>query len=174
MEHLRFPMGHFVPNLNPTIEERTTSKNQIPDIVNTLRVMLKDLTSEQLEVPYRPDGWTIQQIIHHLADNDMNAYLRFKRALTEDEPLSDSYREDLWGELNDYKDVPIKTSILLLEMLHSRFLILLNGLKPGDFNRKLKTQVLGKISLDTALQRFVWHNQHHISQIKSLIERKGW
>ncbi|UNK16953.1 putative metal-dependent hydrolase [Paenibacillus sp. N3/727] len=170
MERIRFPLGHFEPILNPTSEERKNFINQIPDITITLRNLLKNLEFDQVRIPYRPDGWTIQQIVHHLADNDMNAYLRFKRALTEDEPLSDSYREDLWAELNDYREVPIETSISLLEILHSRFLILLNGLNPEDYNRKFRTQVLGKITLDTALQRFVWHNQHHMSQIKAFID----
>lgn len=109
-----------------------------------------------------------------MADNDMNAYIRFKRALTEDEPMGGSYREDIWAELSDYKDVHIENSLFLMETLHIRFLILLDGLKPDDFRRKLNTQVLGKISLDIALQRFVWHNQHHISQIQSLIRSMGW
>jgi hypothetical protein len=174
VEKLRFPIGHFEPIPNPSFEERNNFIKQIPNISMTLRSLLKDLKPDQLQIPYRPYGWTIQQIVHHLADNDMNAYLRFKRGLTEVDPLSDSYREDLWAELSDYKDVPIESSILLLEILHSRFLILLNGLNPDDFNRGLRTQLLGKITIDIALQRFVWHNQHHISQIKSLLDSKGW
>lgn len=170
----RFPMGHFEPILNPSLEVRTFYIHQIPDITKNLRVLLKSLHIDQLQAPYRHDGWTIQQIVHHLADNDMNAYLRFKSALTEVEPLADSYREDLWANLSDYRDVHIEASLSLLEALHSRFIILLHGLSPDDFNRKLRTQVLGSITLDTALQRFVWHNRHHISQIESLILRKGW
>lgn len=160
MDKIRYPIGPFEPIINPSIEDRLYFIDQIPEIAISLRKILKGLKPEQLQVPYRLDGWTIQQIVHHLADNDMNAYLRFKRALTEDEPMSSSYREDLWAELSDYKDVPIDR----------RFLILLKGLKPNDFNRKLRTQALGMITIDTALQRFVWHNRHHISQIGSLIK----
>jgi hypothetical protein len=174
VDKLRYPIGHFVPVPNPSAEERNICIKQIPDISKSLRDILKHLNLDQLETPYRPSGWTIQQVVHHLADNDMNAYLRLKRALTEDEPLADSYREDLWAELNDYKDVPIETSISLLEALHSRLVILLNSLSPVDFNRTLKTQLLGVITVDIALQRFVWHNRHHISQISSLKERNGW
>ncbi|MFD0677786.1 MULTISPECIES: YfiT family bacillithiol transferase [unclassified Paenibacillus] len=174
MDKLRFPMGQFAPLLNPNLEERRNFIDQIPTIAITLRSLVMGLQPDQLQIPYRPEGWTIQQIVHHIADNDMNAYLRFKRALTEDEPMSQTYREDLWAELSDYKDTPVETSILLLELLHSRFLILINSLRPEDFNRRLKTQVLGKITIDTALQRLVWHNQHHISQIKTLIDHKGW
>lgn len=174
MDPIRFPLGLFEPVPNLSFEERRSFINQIPEITRTLRALLEHLNEDQLQIPYRPEGWTIKQIVHHLADNDMNAYLRFKRALTEDEPLSDSYREDLWAKLVDYKDVPIETSLILLEALHNRFFTLLNGLNPDDFNRKLRTRLLGTITLDTALQRFVWHNRHHISQIHSLIERKGW
>ncbi|QJD88058.1 putative metal-dependent hydrolase [Cohnella herbarum] len=174
LDQTRFPIGKFEPIPLPSSEERQSFINQIPDITITLRHTLTNLTLDQLQTPYRHEGWTIQQVVHHLADNDMNAYLRFKRALTEDEPLVHSYREDLWAELNDYKDVPIETSILLLESLHSRFLSVLNGMNSDDYHRKLRTQLLGNITLDIALQRFVWHNRHHIAQITSLIRRNGW
>jgi hypothetical protein len=174
VDKIRFPIGQFEPIIKLSFEERVNFINQIPEITKTLRNIMIDLVPDQLNIPYRQDGWTIQQIIHHLADNDMNAYLRFKRALTEDEPMSSSYREDLWAELSDYRDVPIENSLLLLETLHSRFLILLKVLKPDDFKRKLKTQVLGIITIDIALQRFIWHNRHHISQIESLIKSKRW
>ncbi|MBH5317647.1 putative metal-dependent hydrolase [Paenibacillus sp. GSMTC-2017] len=174
IDHLRFPIGYFEPSHIITNEDRINLINGINEITETLRNLTGNLTVEQLNTPYRLDGWTIQQIIHHLADNDMNAYLRFKRALTEDEPMASSYHEELWAELHDYRDVPIETSLLLLESLHTRFTILLAGLDPENFKRNFNTQVLGKISLDIALQRFIWHNNHHISQIRSLIERMGW
>ncbi len=170
----RFPIGQFELITNISFEDRVNYINQIPEIIETLRNIVKNLKPDQLDIPYCQDGWTIKQIVHHLADNDMNAYLRFKRALTEDKPMSSSYREDLWAELSDYRDVPFETSLLLIEALHSRFLILLNSLKPDDFRRELRTQVLGSITLDTALQRFIWHNRHHISQIESSINTKGW
>jgi len=164
---IRFPIGKFESIMNPTSEDRAHLINQIPEIARSLRTIVKDLQPEQLNIPYRQGGWTIKQIIQHLADNDMNAYLRFKRALTEEEPTASSYREDLWAELCDYEEVPVENSLILLETLHSRFLTLLKGLKPEDFSRTLRTQVLGAISLDGALQRFIWHNRHHISQIES-------
>ncbi|GGH27059.1 YfiT family bacillithiol transferase [Paenibacillus segetis] len=170
MDPIRFPIGRFEPVNNA---DTAHFMNQIPGIIITLRYILKDIPTQQLHIPYRPDGWTIQQIVHHLADNDMNAYIRFKRALTEDEPMASSYREDLWAELNDYKDIPIENSLLLLELLHKRLHVLLNGLSPEDFQRKLKTQVLGTITLDIALQRFIWHNKHHISKIETYIISRG-
>lgn len=174
VDNKRFPIGQFIPNHNLSDEERIDLINQIPGITRTLRNIIKNLNSDQLNTPYRINGWTIKQIVHHLADNDMNAYLRFKRALTEEEPVASTYREDLWAELNDYIIMPIENSIRLQELLHERFLMLLNYLSPEDFYRKFNTQVLGLITLDIALQRFIWHNRHHISQIESLIKLKGW
>lgn len=173
MDRLRYPIGHFVANPNSSAQERINCTKQIPGFSKSLRDILKNLDHDQLQTSYRPGGWTIQQVVHHMADNDMNAYLRLKRALTEDEPQASSYREDLWAELSDYQDVPIQTSITLLEALHSRLITLLHSLSPDDFDRTLKTQALGVITIDIALQRFVWHNEHHISQIRSLINSKG-
>jgi len=170
MDNLRFPMGHFEPIINISQEERTKLINQIPEINKTLRNITKELEPDQLDLPYRQNGWTIKQIIHHLADNDMNAYIRFKRALTEDEPMASSYREDLWAELIDYTNLPVENSLILIEILHNRFAVLLKGLKSDDFSRPLKTQVLGSITLDIALQRFVWHNKHHIAQIETSLQ----
>jgi hypothetical protein len=174
MDDVRFPIGPFIPNYNQSIEKRNRLINQLPEIIILLKSILSSMSADQLLVPYRPDGWSAQQIVHHLADNDMNAYLRFKRALTEEEPLAASYREDLFAELHDYKNIPVALSLSLLEALHGRFYILLNELHADDFTRTLTTQVMGTITLDIALQRFIWHNNHHISQIKALITSKGW
>ncbi|MDQ0060845.1 YfiT family bacillithiol transferase [Paenibacillus harenae] len=162
---LRYPIGKFEPVVDVAAEIRAGFVEQIPDIVVSLKRLTASLTPEQLDRPYREGGWSIKQIVHHMADNDMNAYLRFKRALTEDEPLGNSYREDLFAELSDYKDVPVENSIALLEILHKRFRVLLQGMNEEDFHRRLATQALGSITLDIALQRFVWHNRHHTAQI---------
>ncbi|MEK3828532.1 YfiT family bacillithiol transferase [Paenibacillus sp. FSL K6-1558] len=150
-EKIRFPIGHFEPRFEFTDENRKHILDQIPEIAKTLREITQDLNVEQLRTPYRTGGWTIIQIVHHLADNDMNAYIRFKRALTEEEPLASSYREDLWAALQEYKDLPMEDSIMLLEILHKRFLTLLRGLQPEQFKRKLRTEVLGSITLDVAI-----------------------
>jgi uncharacterized damage-inducible protein DinB len=170
----KFPIGDFVPILEPTNEERIDLINQIPQISRFLRDILKNLSFEQLQTPYRPGGWTIQQVVHHMADNDMNAYIRLKRALTENEPQTSSYREDLWADLHDYKLVPSEISLSLLEALHRRLFVLLEGINSEDFCRRFHTILLGEITVDTALQRFVWHNRHHTAQIKSIIDRMGW
>ncbi|WP_339817337.1 YfiT family bacillithiol transferase [Paenibacillus sp. FSL R7-0216] len=174
IDKTRYPIGQFQPALIFSEEDRDKFINQILLIIPKLRNLISHLTIDQLQTPYRNGGWSIQQIIHHMADNDMNAYLRFKRALTEIEPSASSYREDLWGDLHDYFETDIEISLLLLESLHKRFYILLHKLDSGQFSRTLRTQALGLINLDTALQRFIWHNHHHISQIESLIIRKAW
>ncbi|GGA15540.1 putative metal-dependent hydrolase [Paenibacillus marchantiophytorum] len=170
MEKIRYPIGQFVAKSALSVEERNKCLQGISDIAKSLRDVLKDLDHEQLQVPYRPGGWTSQQVVHHMADNDINAYLRLKRALTEDEPVASSYREDLFAELSDYRDVPVQVSIALLESLHTRLVALLRGGSQNAFNRQFSTQALGRISIDTALQRFLWHNQHHIAQIASIIK----
>lgn len=173
MDAIRYPIGLFEPDHSISAVGRQRIIDQIPNLVATLRSLTEVLTEEQLGCSYRHGGWSIRQIIHHMSDNDMNAYLRFKRALTEDEPMGSSYREDLFAEMRDYSELPIDNSLLLLEALHGRFVTLLHGLSDEHFQRKLKTQVLGSITLDIALQRFVWHDRHHIAQIEAAIRRYG-
>ncbi|WP_391572098.1 YfiT family bacillithiol transferase [Cohnella sp.] len=165
-ESIRYPIGRFEPIDDLTGERRLALIEEIPGLANQLRKLIAELPPERLLIPYREGGWTIAQIVHHLADNDMNAYLRFKRALTEEEPLASSYREDLWAELPDYRKLPPEHSLLLLEILHARFATLLADLEPAAFRRKLRTQVLGSVTLDVAMQRLVWHNRHHRAQIE--------
>ncbi|TVX92079.1 YfiT family bacillithiol transferase [Paenibacillus agilis] len=161
----------FEPILNPTSVERNDFISQIPEIIIELRSIVKDLAPEQLQCSYRPGGWTIQQIVHHLADNNVNAYLRFKRALTEVEPIVSSYDQDAWAALDEYQHLPIEDSLLLIETLHRRFFILCTSLTPDDFRRTLRTQVLDAITLDIALQRLIWHDRHHIAHIRLAIEK---
>ncbi|MFF2887324.1 YfiT family bacillithiol transferase [Paenibacillus sp. NPDC057967] len=168
MDAIRFPIGKFLPQVLSS-HDRMQLIAELPSITQSLRQYADSLTETQWEKNYRPDGWSIRQIIHHMADNDMNAYIRFKRALTEDAPTATSYREDLWAELADYKHIPIAHAIGLLELVHERYIIILSQMKNSDFKRTLTTEVLGRISLDTALQRFVWHNRHHLAQIESAI-----
>ncbi|MGP7816164.1 YfiT family bacillithiol transferase [Niallia sp. 01092] len=174
MDHLSFPIGQFEPIHNPTPEQRNRWIKDISEISKILRQTVQNLTREQLLTPYRPGGWTIQQVIHHMADNDINAFIRFKKALTEHNPTSSTYREDLWAELSDYRNTPVETSLVLLESLHSRFVVLLCSLSPNDFKRTFTSPTHGEMSLDVATQRYVWHGQHHIAQIASLKERSGW
>ncbi|MBD8498767.1 YfiT family bacillithiol transferase [Paenibacillus arenosi] len=165
MENNQYSGTPFKPILNPTMVERNYFISQIPEISIELRKVIHHLTPEQFQHSYRPGGWTIQQIVHHVADNNVNAYLRFKRALTEEEPTASSYDQDAWAALDEYNHLPIEDSLLLIETLHRRFFILCKSLQPDDFHRKLRTQVLDSITLDIALQRLIWHDRHHIAHI---------
>lgn len=173
MDKMRFPIGLFKAIAEPNAGERNAWMIEIMKLPSKLRQEVDCLSFEQLSTPYRPGGWTIQQVVHHLADNDMNAYIRFKKALTEDNPISSTYREDVWAELNDYK-APIETSLVLIDSLRSRFVDLLQAMKPSDFQRTFTSPTHGMMTLDLALQRFDWHGRHHLAQITSLKERMGW
>jgi hypothetical protein len=173
VDHLRYPIGEFEPIHNPTTEQLSRWILDISELSTILRRTIHNLTSEQLLTPYRPGGWTVQQVVHHMSDNDMNAFIRFKRALTEDSPAASSYREDLWAELSDY-GTPVETSLIILESIHIRFVALLRSLRPCDFERTFKSPTHGIMSLYVATQRYAWHGRHHIAQIASLKERMGW
>jgi uncharacterized damage-inducible protein DinB len=174
MDKLSYPFGQFTAVQEPTDEQRKQFIESIAEITNKLRQAVEGLGLEQLNTPYRPGGWTVQQVVHHLADAGMNAYIRFKRGLTENHPIAGTFREDLWAELNDYIDTPVETSIMLLESLHNRFVTLLVKLKPVDFKRSVTSPTHGDMTLDVAVQRYSWHARHHIAQVTSLRERLGW
>ncbi|WP_274654371.1 DinB family protein [Paenibacillus humicola] len=120
MDELRYPIGKFAPVQDPTPEQRNRWIEELVRTGEILRLTVANLTEEQLRSPYRPGGWTIRQVVHHMADNGMNAFIRFKRALTEDHPAASSYREDVWAELSDYQ-LPLEPSLRLLEAVHIRF-----------------------------------------------------
>jgi hypothetical protein len=173
MDSYRYPIGQFEPLPNPTREQRNEWIDEIAAMPAHLRQTVQRFTSEQLLIPYRPGGWTVQQVVHHMADNDMNAYIRFKRALTESSPAASSYREDEWAKLADYR-APIESSLLLLESLHNRFVTLLRSMLPSDFQKTFTSPAHGDLTLDVATHRYAWHSRHHIAQIVSLKERMGW
>ncbi|SFL65698.1 DinB superfamily protein [Paenibacillus sp. 1_12] len=174
MDLWSYPLGKFIPEEHPTPELRITWMEDIAQIPETLRLTVQNLNTEQLRTPYRPGGWNVQQVVHHLADNDMNAYIRFKRALTEEAPIAGSYREDLWAELDDYQEASIETSLILMESLHQRFVVLLRSLSQQHFRLTFTSPTHGVMTLDMAAQRYAWHGRHHIAQIDSLKQRMGW
>jgi hypothetical protein len=174
MNEWSFPLGQFIPNEQSTSEDRTRSMDEMARMPEMLRSCVANLSNEQLQTPYRPQGWNIRQVIHHIADNNMNAYIRFKRALTEDIPTAGSYHENLWAELKDVQDTPVENSLKLVEVLHHRFVVLLQTLSPEQYQRTFISPTHGEMSLDIATQRFAWHVKHHIAQINSLKERMNW
>src|SRR5437667_5655643 len=132
---LRYPIGSFKLEGAPTGEQVKRAINEIAEAPAKLRAAVKDLTPEQLETPYRPGGWTVRQVVHHVPDSHLNSYCRFKLALTEDEPTIKAYHEDRWAELGDVRAAPIEVSLALLESLHERWVLLLKSLAPTDFER---------------------------------------
>lgn len=174
LELLKYPIGKFSPAGNRTEEERKESITLMEGLAAELQAAVEPLTAEQLGTSYRPGGWTVVQVVHHLADTGMYAYLRFKRGLTEDAPQVPSYRQDLWAEQSDYTAEPVESSLQLLALLNRRFATLLKSLEPADYDKIFVSAGLGTMSLDAAVQRYIWHSRHHLAQITSLIRRSGW
>jgi len=170
---LRYPVGKFQRVDNATEAQRRASIAAIAEAPARLRQAVAGLNEQQLDTPYRPGGWTVRQVVHHLPDSHMNAYVRFKLALTEHEPAIKTYDEARWAELADAK-APIEPSLLLLDNLHQRWIALLNSLAPSDWQRKLRHPEMGLLTLDSMLQLYSWHGRHHIAHITSLRERNGW
>ena len=173
-QDLRYPIGKFVRPKTLSANDRARAIDAIAEAPAKLREAVRGLNAKQLATPYRPDGWTVQQVVHHLPDSHMNAYVRFKLALTEDAPTIKPYEEARWAGLRDAMDAPIETSLTLLEALHTRWVMLLRSLEASDFPRTLRHPEMGVIDLDFLLAMYSWHGRHHVAQITSLREREGW
>ena len=170
---LRYPIGKKVPVTNPTGAQRREFIEAIAEVPARLTAAVAGLTQAQLDTPYRPGGWTVRQVVHHLADSHMNGYGRFKLALTENEPTIKPYDEARWAELPDSK-LPIDISLAIIENLHTRWVTILRALTPADLARKFTHPEAGKLSLDDYLQEYAWHGRHHVAHITSLRDRNGW
>ena len=170
---LRYPIGKFQSS-TPTEENRKKFLAQIEETPKKLREAVSGLSREQLHTPYRDGGWTVQQVVHHVADSHMNAYTRFKLALTEDEPTIKPYNETRWAELSDSQTTPVETSLALVDALHERWGNLLRGMSAADFQRRLNHPERGPMSLDDTLALYAWHGRHHVAHITGLRGRKGW
>lgn len=171
---LRYPIGKFVRPAEFTRESRAALIQEIAELPWKLRAGIVGMLNEQIETPYRPNGWTVRQVIHHLADSHINSYVRFKLALTEDSPTIKPYDEVAWAEMPDGKSAPIELSLKLLDVLHERWSIFLNAMTEADFARTLIHPVNGKMNLDTMLALYVWHGKHHVAHIMSLRDRMKW
>ena len=176
---LQYPVGKFTWNrtgegLLASEAEREQWLAEIAATPANLRAAVAGLTDEQLDTPYRPGGWTVRQVVHHLADSHMNAYVRFRLTLTESEPTIKPYDEGLWAQLNDARTAPTELSLALLDSLHQRLVLLLRGVKPEDFARKLNHPEHGRVALEKYLAMYAWHGKHHVAHITGLRERSGW
>ncbi len=174
MSELRYPIGKFNYEGELTQDARRRAMDDIEAAPARLRAAAEGLSPEQLDTPYRPGGWTVRQVVHHLADSHLNAYTRFKLALTEEEPTVKPYDETRWAELSDARTAPVEISFALLESLHRRWVLLLRSLAPADFARRFRHPELGVVSLDKNLALYAWHARHHVAHITSLRERMGW
>lgn len=170
----QYPIGKFQPPGKVSNQDRQTFIQQIGEAPAALWSAVTGLSEEQLDTPYRDGGWTVRQVVHHLADSHMNAFVRFKLAMTEDQPAVKTYEQQLWAELPDAKTVPVAVSLNLVDSLHKRFAVLLRAMAASDFARTLNHPELGVVPLDQYLALYAWHGRHHVAHITSLRERKGW
>lgn len=171
---LRYPVGPFDMKSEPSEAERPQLIEQIAEAPASLRAAVEGLSGEQLDTPYRPGGWTVRQVVHHVPDSHLHSYIRFKLALTEEEPTIRPYMEDRWAMLEDSRITPLGVSLSLLEALHERWVLLLRSLRSEDFRRTFRHPDLGLVTLNKNLALYAWHGRHHVAHITSLSERLGW
>jgi len=170
----RYPIGPFQSRERSTPEERTALMDEIEAAPGHVRAAVAQLDDAQVDTPYREGGWTVRQVVHHVADSHINAYVRFRLALTEDAPTVRAYEQTEWAELPDGKSAPVEVSLDLLDALHARWLILLRAMTPEDFTRTWSGPDFGALSVDALLQLYAWHGKHHTAHVTSLREREGW
>jgi uncharacterized damage-inducible protein DinB len=171
---LRYPIGRFKPEATLTPARREELIGIVARTPQKLQEAVRGLSLEQLDTPYRPGGWTVRQVVHHLPDSHLNSYIRFKLALTEERPTIKPYEEDRWAELADTFNTPIEVSLTLLESLHVRWVNLLRSLSDTDWQRTLFHPQNGEMTLSRVLDLYAWHGPHHVAQVTALRQRMGW
>ena len=174
MSDLRYPVGEFQKRDKLSSAERREMIDQIAATPARLREAARGLDPQQLDTPYRDGGWTVRQVVHHLPDSHLNAYTRLKLALTEHEPVIKPYDEAAWAKLPDSQQVPIETSLVLLETVHERFVTILRAMSEQQFERKFTHPDHGLMTLDWLVAMYAWHGRHHVGHVTSLRERKAW
>jgi len=170
----RYPAGKFTFNPNVTPDMRKQAIAAIRETPAALRAAVRGLSEAQLNTPYRDGGWTVRQVVHHVPESHMNAFTRFKLALTEDNPTIRGYNEDAWVKLADVPRTPVDTSLALLDALHARWVTLLETMTAEDFGRPLIHPQNGPMTLDRMLQLYAWHGPHHVAHVTTLRAREGW
>jgi len=170
----RYPIGKFLPLGEMGDADRSSAIAAIAALPSDLRAAVAGITEEQLDTPYREGGWTVRQVVHHVPDSHLNAYMRFKLALTESDPTIRTYDEASWATLADATGAPVEASLLLLDGLHERWVKLLRSLEARDFARTLQHPEVGALDLNTLLGIYGWHGRHHVAHITSLRDRMGW
>ncbi|MGI9090185.1 MAG: YfiT family bacillithiol transferase [Gemmatimonadaceae bacterium] len=171
----RYPIGPFNYDRDSSPGARESHVRDLEELPAKLRDAVRGLNDEQLDTPYREGGWTVRQVVHHLPDSHMNAYMRVKLALTEDNPEIRPYDEARWAEMADVRDVPVETSLTLLDALHQRLVSTVRNMSDDQFNRTYyHTEHKRAFPLHEALAMYAWHSKHHTAHITALRERNGW
>jgi hypothetical protein len=172
VEKLRYPVGKF-ERLTPPLDRATRAAlvKTIEDTPARFRALAGGLADAQLDTPYRPGGWTIRQVVHHVPESHMNAYIRMKLAATEDSPAIKTYEEQLWAELPDAKSAPAELSLSLLEALHRRWVLFLRNLSNDDYARTFKHPEWGTVTIDEAVALYAWHCRHHLAHVEQALGR---
>lgn len=174
LEELRYPTGKWIKVPNLDAAGRAERIDLIAAVPAKLRTAVAGLDDEQLDTPYREGGWSTRQIVHHLADSHMNAFMRVKLGVTEDNPTIKPYDEKKWAETIDSRQTPIESSLSILDGLHARWSDLLRSLDSSAFDRMVHHPERGPMSLGDVLQLYAWHGRHHTTQITQLRARMGW
>jgi hypothetical protein len=175
MDDLRYPIGQFSYDGRMTDARRSECIERIAAAPALMRRAVDGLSQMQLDTPYRPGGWTVRQVVHHVPDSHINAYTRIRLALTEETPTIKPYEEARWAELPDARGGPIETSLALLEALHARWVPLLQTIGPAEGGRRFMHPEHGRqISIDELIAMYAWHGEHHAAHIEGLRDRMGW
>ena len=171
----RYPVGKFEPRNTLTSDERKKAIETIAAVPQKMRDAIRGLNDKQLDTPYRDGGWTVRQVVHHVPESHMNAYIRLKLALTEDNPIVRPYDESEWAKLPDVAVTPIETSLTLLDSLHKRWDTIMRRMNEKDFRRTFRhPEHDGTLTVDWLLAMYSWHGRHHVAHITSLRDRMQW
>jgi DinB superfamily len=170
MINLQYPVGKFNLKEFPDKKTRKLLIQSLSDLPGKVKETVQSFDNNLLDVPYREGGWTARQVIHHLPDSHMNAFIRFKLTLTESTPVIRPYNQDEWAKLPDVKNTPVEVSISLLESIHKRWVVLLNSMEENDFRKKYIHPESGEVSLAEVLALYEWHGRHHLAHITSVVK----
>jgi uncharacterized damage-inducible protein DinB len=170
----RFPIGRFARPDAITLDDRLYAIDTLADLPTRLRNAVDDLDSAQLATPYRSGGWTVRQLVHHIADSHMNCFVRVRLALTEDWPVITPYDEKAWARLHDSEDAPVEWSLELVESLHARWVMLLQSLTEAQWARGYKHPANGPMTVEMTTLLYAWHSRHHVAHITHLRSQEGW
>jgi len=173
-DDIRYPVGPCVWSPEVSAEEKQQHLRDISELPLMLHAAVAGLAPQHLDIPYREGGWSIRQMVHHIPESHMNSYIRFKLALTEDQPTIKPYDENLWGQMPDSRTAPIDMSLDLTDALHRRWSVVLSNMTDADFEKSVRHPEIGVLKLKSMLAGYGWHSRHHVAQIAATRRRMGW